>query len=129
MSNHRLSPYQHQYPFPQLTVNTSPPYPRKLTLTWMPVTAATEYSVTVQFYSNTPQGKTWLTKPAVTATLTTLTVDFPANVPGRWSVKAIDSTGVRLAQFQTSATTRGRQFTVVTLFFAAGLICKGAGHQ
>jgi hypothetical protein len=64
-----------------------------LTLVWKPVAAATEYSITVQFYSNTPQGKTWLTKPAVTSVATTLTVDFPANVPGRWSVKAIDSTG------------------------------------
>ena len=66
-------------------------------MTWKPVTNATGYSVTVQFYSNTPQGKTWLTKTAYTSASTQLTVDFPSNVPGRWCVKAIDSTGVHAA--------------------------------
>jgi hypothetical protein len=70
-----------------------PPYPRTLTMVWKPVTYATGYGVTVQFLSNTPQGKNWLTKPAYTTTSTQLTVDFPANIPGRWCVKALDSTG------------------------------------
>ncbi len=63
-------------------------------MTWKPVTGATGYSVTVQFLSNTPQGKTWLTKPTYITASTQLKVDFPSNVPGRWCVKALDSTGV-----------------------------------
>jgi hypothetical protein len=89
------SPTPLSTPIPVSPVNNQhfPPYPRKLTLTWQPVTGATEYSATLQFLCTTAQGKTWLTKPAISATTTTLAVDFPANVPGRWSVKAIDSTG------------------------------------
>jgi hypothetical protein len=69
------------------------PLPRKLTLVWNAVTGATGYTVTVQWYSNTPQGKTWLTKPPVTTTSTSLTVDFPACCPGRWCVRAEDANG------------------------------------
>jgi hypothetical protein len=69
------------------------PYPRTLTLVWKVVSGATGYVVTVQFYSNTPQGQTWLTKPPVNVASTSLTVDFPSNVPGRWCVSAVDSTG------------------------------------
>lgn len=71
-----------------------PPYPRTLTMVWNPVTGATGYIVTVQFLSNTAQGKTWLTKPPYTTNAATLTINFPANIPGRWFVKAVDSTGV-----------------------------------
>lgn len=70
-----------------------PPYPRTLTLAWKVVSGATGYVVTVQFYSNTPQGKTWLTKPPVNVASTSLTVDFPSNVPGRWCVRTVDNTG------------------------------------
>jgi hypothetical protein len=69
------------------------PYPRTLNMVWKAVTGATGYIVTVQFYSNTPNGKTWLTKAPLNVTSTSVTVDFPSNVPGRWSVSAVDSTG------------------------------------
>jgi hypothetical protein len=73
------------------------PLPRKLTLVWNSVTGATGYTVTVQWYSNTPQGKTWLTKPPVTTTSTSLTVDFPACSPGRWCVRVEDANGWKRA--------------------------------
>jgi hypothetical protein len=94
-------------PTPISPVNNErfPPYPRKLTMTWQPVEGATDYSVTVQFYSNTAQGKTWLTKPPVTTPSTTLTVDFPSNVPGRWSVKALDSTNKHTASADSAWST------------------------
>jgi hypothetical protein len=69
-----------------------PPYPRTVNLVWKAVSGATDYVVTVQFYSNTPQGKTWLTKPPVMTTSTSLIFNFPSNVPGRWNVRAEDST-------------------------------------
>ncbi len=102
-------------PIPVSPINNQqfPPYPRKLTMTWQPVSGATEYSVTVQFYSNTASGKTWLTKPAVTSTTNTLTVDFPANIPGRWSVKALDSTGAHTPSADSAWSTF--DFTVQTL--------------
>jgi hypothetical protein len=80
-------------PIPVSPINNKhyPIYPRTLTLVWNPVTGATGgYSVTVQWYSNTPQGQTWLAKPPINTTSTSLTVDFPANCPGRWCVKALD---------------------------------------
>jgi hypothetical protein len=69
------------------------PLPRKVTLIWQPVNGATGYTVTLQWYSNTPQGKTWLAKPPITTTSTSLTVDFPACCPGRWCVRAEDANG------------------------------------
>jgi len=57
--------------------------PRKLTITWKPVNGATSYEITLQWYSNTPQGKTWLAKPAYASPSTQLTIDFPACCPGR----------------------------------------------
>jgi hypothetical protein len=69
-----------------------PPSPRTLNMVWKSVPGATEYCVTVQFLLASSQ--TWLFKPPYTATSTSLTVDFPACVPGRWCVKALDSTGV-----------------------------------
>ena len=114
-SGGKSSPTPLPTPVPLSPVNNQhfPPYPRKLTMTWQPVTGATEYSVTVQFYSNTPTGKTWLTKPAVTTTATTLTVDFPANIPGQWSVKALDSTGAHTPSPDSAWSTF--DFTVQTL--------------
>jgi hypothetical protein len=73
------------------------PLPRKLTLVWNAVPGATGYTVTVQWYSNTPQGKTWLTKPTLTTASTSLTVDFPACCPGRWCVRAEDANGWKRA--------------------------------
>jgi hypothetical protein len=92
---HKPAPTPLSVPEPVSPVNNQhfPPYPRKVSLLWKSVTGATGYSVTVQFLTNSPQGQNWLTKPPYTATATSLTVDFPANVPGRWCVKALDSTG------------------------------------
>jgi hypothetical protein len=89
------------------------PFPRKLTMVWKPVPYANGYVVTVQFYSNTPQGKTWLTKPAYNAASTSLTVDFPCNVPGRWCVHAIDSTGAHTPSLDSGWGTF--DFTVLVL--------------
>jgi len=61
--------------------------PRTLTLVWNTVEGATGYFVTVQFLC---KGSTWLAKPGITTTSTSVTLDFPANVPGRWCVKALD---------------------------------------
>jgi hypothetical protein len=94
---HKPSPLATPEPVSPINGQHFPAFPRKLTMTWKPVNGANGYSVTVQFYSNTPQGKTWLTKPAYNTTSTQLTVDFPSNVPGRWCVKALDSTGARPA--------------------------------
>ena len=69
-----------------------PPSPRTLNIVWKSVAGATGYSVTVQFLLTSSQ--TWLFKPPYTTTSTSLTVDFPACVPGRWCVKALDSTNV-----------------------------------
>ena len=65
-----------------------PPYPRILNLSWKAVPGATGYIVNIQF------GKNWLSKPPINVTSTFLTTDFPANVPGRWCVSAVDNTGL-----------------------------------
>jgi hypothetical protein len=90
-----------------------PPYPRTLNLAWKAVPGATGYVVTLQFYSNTPQGKTWLAKPPFTVTGTSMMVDFPANVPGRWCISAVDSTGAHTTSPDSSWGTF--DFTVLIL--------------
>ena len=90
-----------------------PPYPRTLTLSWKAVQYATGYIVTVQFYSNSSNGKVWLTKPPVNTSATSVTVDFPANIPGRWCVSAVDSTSMHTAS--SNSAYRNFDFTVLVL--------------
>jgi len=101
-----------------------PPYPRTLTLTWKAVPNATGYTVTVQFYSNSSNGKVWLTKPPVSTSATSVTVDFPANIPGRWCVSAVDSTGMHTAS--SNSAYRNFDFSVLTLDTPAGFAVKRA---
>jgi hypothetical protein len=78
-------------PIPVSPINNQhfPATPRKLRLEWTPVTGAGGYTVTLQWYSNTPQGKTWLAKSITFIGVTSAWVEFPANCPGRWCVRAL----------------------------------------
>lgn len=65
-------------------------YPRTTTITWDPVPYADSYYVEVQAYSN----NIWFTCRSYTVTETSYTFDFVGMQPGRWSVTALDSTGI-----------------------------------